>query len=299
MERLGFLNHLLIALLVLANLAGCSMPRRTEPPIEKLAERKQAPFDLLSSDDSSFVFAGLPKRATNESYLKILRNEAFLVAYDEQRKCPAWVAYRLSGDIQFTNHERLGFNVDERTDARIKHGDYTNSGYDRGHMAPSFGIYSRFGREAQEETYLMSNVCPQTAELNQGRWEEIEAMEAGRTPRPESWAETYSEIWIVTGPIYDSDITELNTGVGVEIPDSFFKIIIDVDEQSGDLHILSFIMPNTDDANLVGRPLEEYLVIVDEIEQLTDNDFFWTLDDETGADLESFEPSNLWPVNPQ
>lgn len=58
-------------------------------------------------------------------------------------------------------------------------------------------------------------------------------------------------------------------------------------------------MPNTDDTNLVGRPLEEYLVSVDEIEQLTDIDFFWSLDDETEADLESFKPTDLWPVNLQ
>lgn len=201
MKRFTVFHHLVIALLVISTLLGCSIPRKTEPPVEKPAEREQAPFDLLSSQDSRYVFAGLPRRSVNESELNILRNEAFIVAYDEQKKCPAWVAYRLSGDIQFTNHERLGFNVDERTDARIKQGDYTNSGYDRGHMAPSFGIYSRFGRGAQEETYLMSNVCPQTAELNRGRWEEIEAKEAGRTQRPESWAETYNEIWIVTGPI--------------------------------------------------------------------------------------------------
>ena len=63
-----------------------------------------------------------------------------IIAHDEQRKCPAWVAYRFSGDIQFTDHKRLGFKVDERTEARIRDENHTNSGYDRDHMAPSFGI---------------------------------------------------------------------------------------------------------------------------------------------------------------
>ena len=56
--------------------------------------------------------------------------------------------------------------MDERTAARVSHDDYKpgTDRFDRGHMAPNHAIATRYGREAQLETFLMSNVCPQAAD---------------------------------------------------------------------------------------------------------------------------------------
>ena len=52
--------------------------------------------------------------------------------------------------------------------------DYTRTGYDRGHMAPNYLIATRYGKVAQRETFLMSNIVPQTPELNRGPWRILE-----------------------------------------------------------------------------------------------------------------------------
>jgi endonuclease G len=243
----------------------------------------QSPSGLVG--EHAAVFAGLPAGGD----LKVLPNEAFVVGYDEARKDPAWVAYRLAGPAIFVGYTRLsGFTVDTRTAARVRHDDYTNTGYTRGHMAPSNAIYSRYGRAAQRETYAMSNVCPQIGELNSGRWQQLEALVAGRRPSDPSWAEEYGEVWVIAGPVFDADRTFLPAGV--EIPDAFYKIVLDVDERSGRPRVLAFIMPNSAAAG----ELEAYLVSVDEIESRTGLDFFSQLDDELETELERVPAERLW-----
>jgi endonuclease G len=243
----------------------------------------QSPSGLVGED--SAAFAGLPAGG----HLTVLRNEAFVVGYDEARKDPAWVAYRLAGPATFTGYTRLSrFTVDERTATRVRSGDYTNTGYTRGHMAPSYGIYSRYGPDAQRETYAMSNICPQLAELNSGRWQQLEVLVAGRGPSDSSWAEEYGEVWVIAGPIFDADRTFLPAGV--EIPDAFYKIVLDVDERSGRPRALAFIMPKS----AAAEELAAYLVSVDEVESRTGLDFFWQLDDELETELERAPAERLW-----
>lgn len=118
----------------------------------------------------------------------------------------------------------------------------------------------------------------------------MEAREAGQKPADSSWAEKYKEIWIITGPVYDDEKECL--ACGVEIPDEFYKIVLDVEEQTGKPRAVGFIMPNE---KKVKEPLTTYLVSVDEVEKKTGLDFFSKLDDEVESQLESKKASSLWP----
>jgi len=71
--------------------------------------------------------------------------------------------------------------------------DYASSGYDRGHMCP--GGDCNWDDEGRDETFLLSNMCPQNPNLNRGDWKEIEI--ACR-----KWAKQYDNIYIVCGPIF-------------------------------------------------------------------------------------------------
>ena len=66
------------------------------------------------------------------------------------------------------------FKPDPQAKRSPQHKEYTKSGYDRGHMAPNLAIASRFGKAAQLETFLTSNICPQRSGLNRGPWYELE-----------------------------------------------------------------------------------------------------------------------------
>lgn len=55
---------------------------------------------------------------------------------------------------------------------RVRTGDYTGSGFDRGHLCPSA---DRTTTEAiNQETFLMTNIVPQSPQLNRGAWANLE-----------------------------------------------------------------------------------------------------------------------------
>ena len=95
-------------------------------------------------------------------------------------------------------------------------------------------------------------------------------------------------MWVITGPIYDEDTQKLKSGV--EIPDAFFKLVLDVDEETGGIRVLAFIMP----IEKCKGELEEHLVAVDEVESKTGLDFYWELEDGVEDKVEAKSPEKLW-----
>jgi endonuclease G len=236
----------------------------------------------LASDDSSryYAYAGLPKATGPRCKVSVLTNIGYVVGYSEARKDPLWSAYQACKVEDWVTHRRPSrFRVDERTKARVSHDDYTRSGYDRGHMAPNHVVDKCYGREAQLETFLMSNICPQRPQLNQEVWESLEAKVA------DEYADRYGQVWVTVGPIFDDDIEALPCGV--EIPDAFYSIL--VRESEGKPQVLAFVMPQ----EVVGdEPLEQFLQSVDEIEKETGLDFEPDLGEP--AEVEEEAATVLW-----
>lgn len=117
------------------------------------------------------VYGGIPKRIVYPYEPTVLTNKAYAGGDCYVRKCPIWAAYRAFAVANPTTYEGPSrFSADDRLSVDITHGDYTGSGYDRGHMASNRIIARCYGREAQLETFLMSNVCPQSPALNQHVW---------------------------------------------------------------------------------------------------------------------------------
>jgi endonuclease G len=227
-----------------------------------------------------YTFAGVP---IGSSPVKLLSNAGYMVGYDETRRNPAWVAYHLEfGDGEATSERPETFIVDRRTRERVDHYDYSNSGYDRGHMAPNYVIDAVFGESAQKETFLMSNIVPQRPELNQGPWKEFEQVVANR------YLKDYQELWVITGPIYREPVQYLSSGVA--IPAAFFKIVVDVVEPAG-VRALALVLDQ--DVSESGK-MSQYLVTIDEVEAATGFDFLSLLDDGAEAALEADLPKRLW-----
>lgn len=225
------------------------------------------------------LFAGLPQPHGD---LRLLTKQAFMVGYDENRRNPAWVAYRIAGPAAHENAERPStFSVDRQTAARVSHNDYSRSGYDRGHMAPNYVIATRYGRAAQEETFLMSNIVPQDPDLNQGPWRIIEEQMARR-------ASAFDVVYVITGPIYD-DRPEFLNASQIEIPDAFFKAAVGI--RKGSITMIAFIAYQDVDRN---TRIESLLTSVDAIEALTGYDLFADLPDDQEAILEAAARSRMW-----
>ncbi|MCY2928732.1 MAG: DNA/RNA non-specific endonuclease [Planctomycetota bacterium] len=224
-----------------------------------------------------YIYGGLPKTTQG---LKLLTNQGYLVGYSEKHRDPVWVAYRL---FKVANAPAIPrpkkFTVDDRTEAKVKSSDYSSTGYDRGHMAPNHAIATRYGADAQVETFLMSNVCPQRPNLNRRVWERLEALEA------DDYANRFEELWVVDGPIFDDQPEKL--AAGIDVPRAFFKII--VDEAQGRPRMLGFIMPQT-----VRGDESPRMFLVADIEKQTGLDFFTDLPKDEEQKLEAQTPQEMW-----
>ena len=231
------------------------------------------------------VYAGQPLYGKqNKNLIKNLENIGYTVGYSESMKNPLWVTYRLF-NVKHLEHgpRKSHFSIDVRTHTKVKHDDYTNSGFNRGHMAPNFGIATRYGTEAQKETFLMSNVIPQTPRVNQRIWSNLEHKVAVRYGR------YFGEVWIITGPVFEKPVEKLDSGIF--IPSQYYKIISD--EHAGKLRVMAFLVDRHCPPYTRIKP---HLVSVDKIEELTGLNFFPDMPKFSQDKLESKAASRLWPT---
>ena len=272
-----------VLLLTFLAAGGCALwqvtkpaPEAAPPPVTTTSgQSPHASKDVYRS----CIYGGLPKTAQD---LKLLQNKGYLVGYSEKHKDPAWVAYRLfKVEHPPTLPRPTKFSLDVRTLARVKTTDYTNTGYDRGHMAPNHAIATRYGEDAQLETFLLSNICPQKPNLNRKVWEHLEATEA------DDYANRFEEIWVIDGPIFNDPPEKLPAGV--DVPRAFFKIL--VDEVAGRPRMLAFIMPQGVKGDEKPRA---FLTSVQEIEKETGLDFFSDLPKEEEQKLEAETARDMW-----
>lgn len=237
---------------------------------------------VTPAGDRTYLYGGTPRTAVAVSASqRILANTGYIVGYSDALGDPLWAAYHVrDSEVHEPPPRPDEFSVDNRTVARIESRLYDRSGYDRGHMAPNYVIATHFGREAQEETFQMSNVCPQKHGLNAGLWKALEQKIAANYPG------RFGEVWVVAGPIFNEHPVRLKRRVA--IPDAFYMII--VDESDGRVRAESFIFPQEP----VSAELDSYLVTVAEIERRTGLDFFTELPAEAQQSLESHRVARVW-----
>ncbi len=212
----------------------------------------------------------------------VLTNTGYLSGYCEAHRNPAWVAYSVSSITVGPSAKRPSrFSTDTRTASRVSHDDYTGSGYDRGHMAPNYAIATRYGAEAQRETFLLSNIIPQSPNLNRIWWRLLEEKEAN------DLAMRLERVWVLTGPVFSGEPKKLRGGV--DVPTACFRIILD--EENGQPRVLAFLTPQTVTGH---EPLAQFLTTVREIERETGLDFYPELPKEVQDRMETVKVERLW-----
>jgi endonuclease G len=237
------------------------------------------------------AFLGVPQAidwTRPMTWTRVFRNHGFMVGYSELRGNPLWVVYSLSAAPANAPHLRRPprFDADWRSLSRVGHDDYAGSGYDRGHMAPNHAVSLLYGRPAQLDTFLMTNVTPQKPDLNQRLWERLEEVELDRL------APLFGKVWVATGPLFDHDVERLRSSFRVEVPDAFYKIYA-APQPDGAPTLLAFIVPQSVKGN---EPLNRFVASVDEVEARSGFDFFRSLDDGLENKLEASVDADAWRI---
>ncbi|MGZ5013744.1 MAG: DNA/RNA non-specific endonuclease [Methylobacter sp.] len=243
----------------------------------------------------ALLYQGVPQsrdaRDIN-TWFRVLRNHGFILGYSDLRGNPLWVEYALTSAENVSSLKRPShFETDWRSVNRVSHESYKKSGYDRGHMAPNYAMSHLYGREGQADSFLMTNITPQKAKLNQQLWQHLEETEI------KHFAKIFGKVWVITGPVFSGTVERLSSDWTVEIPDAFFKIYITEAVPGRPPMALAFLMPQTVNGH---ETLAQFVTSIDNIEMQTGIDFFVGLDDRIEAQLEAAiepQPWNLQAAN--
>lgn len=139
---------------------------------------------------------------------KVLCNSFFAVVYDDNRN-----ANIFSTEIAQERLKKTPRTDDFRADKRIADSptpaDYTNSGYDRGHMVPAANADDP---NEMSDTFFMTNMTPQLPSVNRVAWKNLEER-----------VRSVPFKWVVTGAHYSASPKVIGKNK-VPVPDFLYKV---------------------------------------------------------------------------
>lgn len=214
---------------------------------------------------------------TQSSGCQLIKYNYFSISFSPKYRNPEWAAYTMTAEmVKVSVAERnSAFRPDKEVPNCPSTSEYTNSGYDRGHMVAAEDM--NFDETAMYESFFMTNVSPQDPALNRGVWKSLE-------DKARKWATANKKIHIVVGPILpkrsSSTLTYIGSNGDILVPKKYFKIILDDSEPSR--KAIAFMFDNVEGT----RSLKEYACTIDAVEAATGLDFFPNL---SAADEKLFE----------
>lgn len=233
---------------------------------------------------------GNPTNATSEvdsanNYLMI--KPQYALSYNRDTGIPNWVGWQLNSTWLGDTPRQNDFRPDASLPSnwyRVRPKDYTNSGFDRGHLTSS----EDRGRTEEDNsaTFLMTNIMPQSPDNNRGPWVQLEKY-------CRDLVEQGKELYVWAGGIGEGGtgekgpLTTLAEGK-VTIPANTWKVILVLDDPEDQVtettRTIAVIMPNTQ--GIRTRKWQEYRVSVDEVEENGYN-FFTEIPETTQAVIEA------------
>lgn len=241
----------------------------------------------------------LPSSSKSGHAEQIIQRVAYTVSYNNTTKCPNWVSWCLTaehtdgpysrkgvpycdedrhtaygiGAIDNNNNKGDYFLDTDFAGPRQEFSDWRDKTYNvnHGHICPAGD--NKWSKEAMNQSFYLSNMCPQDIDLNGGDWENLEK-------KCRRWAKKYGAIYIVAGPVFYNDTYRTMGDGKVGIPDAFFKVILCLNQGQ---KAIGFLFPNKGDSH----ELIHYIKTVDEIEEITGYDFFSSLPNDVENVLES------------
>jgi len=267
--------------LILGIVNGCNLtsapPPRVSPkpgiekPRQKPAPTAQNP--IASATNNPNLMLGNPSNAASsvasaDNYLMV--KPQFVMSYNSKTHTANWVSWQLNRSWIGTADRKNDFRPDDALPAnwyKVRPTDYTGSGYDRGHIAPSA---DRTRNEADNSsTFLMSNMMPQVPELNRGVWGDLEDY-------CRELVQSGKELYIVAGPVGSKG--SIGKKEKIAVPAKTWKVIVVLDRPglgvsgiTSNTRAIAVEMPN--DASVKGKGWKSFRVSVRQVERETGLNF--------------------------
>ena len=266
--RQGYQGRAIALAFVVGILSGCNLtapsPPSRLPQIGREKPRVQQPKPstrepISSSVNNRNLLLGNPSNAASsvasiDNYLMV--KPQYVLSYNSKTNTANWVSWQLNKSWIGTADRQDNFRPDDALPAeayKVRPNDYTGSGYDRGHIAPSA---DRTRNEADNSaTFLMSNMMPQVPELNRGVWGDLEEY-------CRELVQQGKELYIIAGPV------GRNGSIGrkekIAVPAKNWKVIAVLDRQglgmqgvTARTRTIAVMMPN--DSSVKGKGWKSFV----------------------------------------
>lgn len=284
-----------IALILVGIVSGCNLtaPPSRLPQAEREKPKVQRPTQpgtkepIASAANNPNLLLGNPSNAapsvaSTDNYLMV--KPQYVMSYNNKTHAANWVSWQLNKSWIGATDRQDNFRPDDALpDAwyKVRPNDYTGSGYDRGHIAPSA---DRTRNEADNSaTFLMTNMMPQVPELNRGVWGDLEEycrelVRAGK------------ELYIVAGPMGKQGA--IGKTEKIAVPAKTWKVIVVLDRQglglqgvTANTRTIAVMMPN--DASVKGKGWKNFRVSVKQVERETGLNFLSNVPSQVQQVIES------------
>ena len=209
----------------------------------------------------------------------------YSLEWDCDKKSQRWSCYQMyagnSGGYVGRYDTTYGYPHDPEIPAGYKFNDdlYWRSGYDHGHICPSAD--RQYSKEANTQTFYLSNMQPQRNIFNAGVWADMESQLRNK------WnTNNFRErLYVAKGGTIDKE-DQIRGYINSQliIPKYFFMAIL-CEDRKGNYKAIGFWIEHKDTDQ--SRQLNQYVVSIDRLEQLTGIDFFCNLPDNIEQEVES------------
>jgi endonuclease G len=251
------------------------------------------------SSVSSHLTMGNPSNAvTSTSYPSnyLLVKPQYALSYNNNKRIPNWVSWQLNSSWLGSTPRQDDFRADTTLPSnfyRVAGGDYTGSGFDRGHMTPSADRTNTVS--SNSATFLMTNMIPQAPDNNQGVWANLENY-------LRTLVSQGKELYIISGG-YGTCGTGSNgskcsfpaatsSSNAIEVPARTWKVIVVLDNPgsgAGGVTTLTRVIvvdiPNTQGVRTA--LWQNYRISVDTLEQRTGYNFLSAVSSTTQSVIEA------------
>ncbi len=216
-----------------------------------------------SSNSNIHLTLGNPSNAgTNrDNYLMV--KPQYALSYNNSKGTPNWVSWELNKSYLGRVDRQNDFRPDETLPGELVHvtpSIYTHSGYDKGHVIPSGD--RTLSASDNSQTFLMTNMMPQTPDNNRHTWEGLEKY-------CRKLAKSGKELYIIAGPLGDQGMLKGR----VKVPTYTWKIVVVLNTKNAGIssvtestRVIAINVPNQQGINHDWRA---YRVSVKTLEGLT------------------------------
>jgi endonuclease G, mitochondrial len=235
------------------------------------AELGQTKLTTSAAKANAHLLLGNPSNAGSGTANYLIQRSQYALSYNNTKHIPNWVSWQLNPAWLGTVPRSDDFRPDESLPSgwyQVKSSDYNDSGFDRGHLTPAADRSDTVTNNSA--TFLMTNIVPQTPNLNRGPWEKLES-DCRKLVR------SGQELYIVAGGYGDRG------GVGkgnarITIPQRLWKVVVVLDKRGLGLagvtmktRVIAVDLPNIQGIEEMGW--KTYKVTARQIEKKTGYNF--------------------------